>query len=147
MGRLVGIARRDKKRAEMQTLQEADITQSSGVALDFRGKPGDRQVTIISADVWRQVCMELGRTLAWTTRRANLLIEGIELPKSAGGEIRIGAVRLHVTGETDPCSRMEEQCEGLKAALQPDWRGGVCCRVLQDGPVRIGDTVSLTDAL
>lgn len=146
MGRLVGIARRDKKRAEMQTLQEADITQSSGVALDFRGKPGDRQVTVISADVWRQVCMELGRTLAWTTRRANLLIEGIELPKSAGGEIRIGAVRLQVTGETDPCSRMEEQCKGLKAALQPDWRGGVCCRVLQDGPVRIGDTVSLTDA-
>ena len=62
-----------------------------------------------------------------------------------GGEIRIGAVRLQVTGETDPCSRMEEQCAGLKAALQPDWRGGVCCRVLQDGAVRIGDTVSFVD--
>ncbi|MCI0517282.1 MAG: MOSC domain-containing protein [Woeseiaceae bacterium] len=146
MGRLVGIARRDKKRAEMQTLQEADIMQTSGVALDFRGKPGDRQVTVISADVWRQVCAELGRTIPWTTRRANLLVEDIELPRSAGGEIRIGAARLQVTGETDPCSRMEEQCEGLKAALQPDWRGGVCCRVLQDGPVRIGDTVSFFDA-
>ena len=26
-----------------------------------------------------------------------------------------------------------------------DWRGGVCCRVLQDGAVRIGDTVSFVD--
>lgn len=145
MGRLVGIARRDRKRAEMQTLAEADITQASGVALDFRGNPGKRQVTVISADVWRQVCRELGRTVPWTTRRANLLVEGVVLPKSAGGEIRIGAVRLQVTGETDPCSRMEEQCAGLKAALQPDWRGGVCCRVLQDGAVRIGDTVSFVD--
>ena len=129
----------------MQTLAEADITQASGVALDFRDNPGKRQVTVISADVWQQVCRELGRTVPWTTRRTNLLVEGVVLPKSAGGEIRIGAVRLQVTGETDPCSRMEEQCAGLKAALQPDWRGGVCCRVLQDGAVRIGDTVSFVD--
>ena len=146
MGRLVGIARRDNKRAEMQTLQQAEITLVSGVARDFRGRPGDRQVTVISADVWRQVCTELGRTIPWTTRRANLLVEGIELPRSIGGEIRIGSVRLQVTGETDPCSRMEEQCQGLKAALQPDWRGGVCCRVLQEGPVTIGDAVTLIDA-
>jgi MOSC domain-containing protein YiiM len=146
MGRLIGIARRDRKRAEMQTLQQAEITHVSGVARDFRGKPGDRQVTVISADAWRQACAELGRNIPWTTRRANLLVEGVELPKTTGGEIRIGAVRLQVTGETDPCSRMEEQCEGLKAALQPDWRGGVCCRVLQEGSVTIGDAVILIDA-
>lgn len=146
MGRLVGIARRDAKRAQMQTLQQAEISHASGVARDFRGKPGDRQVTVISADAWRKVCAELGNNIPWTTRRANLLVEGIELPKAIGSEIRIGAVRLQVTGETDPCSRMEEQFEGLKAALQPDWRGGVCCRVLQEGPVTIGDTVTLFDA-
>lgn len=144
MGRLVGIARRDMKRADMQLLQEAEISEASGVADDFRGKPGLRQVTVISAEVWRQVCAELGTTIPWTTRRANLLVEGLLLPQAPRGEIRIGEVRLQVTGETDPCSRMEEQCAGLKNALQPDWRGGVCCRVLQGGVVAVGDSVELT---
>ncbi|MDH5502091.1 MAG: MOSC domain-containing protein [Gammaproteobacteria bacterium] len=144
MGRLVGIARRDKKRGEMRTLQEAEITDETGVALDYRGKPGKRQVTVISADVWRQVCKELGKTVPWTVRRANLLVEGVELPKEIGGELSIGEVRLQVTGETDPCFRMDEQCAGLTTALKPDWRGGVCCRVLRGGPVSVGDTVLYT---
>lgn len=146
MGRLVGIARRDKKRAVMQVLETAEISTNSGVALDFRGKPGKRQVTVISADVWRQVCQELGTEVPWTTRRANLLVEGLVLPRVAGGEIRIGDVRMRVTGETDPCSRMDEQCAGLTAALKPEWRGGVCCTVLSSGAVTIGDAVSLTSA-
>jgi MOSC domain-containing protein YiiM len=37
---------------------------------------------------------------------------------------------------------MEEQCPGLRAALQPDWRGGVSCTVLQGGTVTIGDAVT-----
>jgi MOSC domain-containing protein YiiM len=127
----------------MQSLDNAEISEQSGVALDFRGKPGDRQVTVISAGAWRQVCNELGTEIPWTTRRANLLVDDIELPKQAGGEIRIGDVLLEVTGETDPCSRMEEQFAGLKAALQPDWRGGVCCRVIRGGAVSIGDAVTL----
>jgi MOSC domain-containing protein YiiM len=145
MGRLVGIARRDNSRAEMQALETAEISDETGVALDFRGRPGNRQVTVISAEAWNEVCRELGMELPWTTRRANLLIEGTELPRNIGGQIRIGQVRLLVTGETDPCSRMDEQCAGLRAALQPDWRGGVCCRVLQSGPVSIGDAVSIRD--
>lgn len=130
----------------MQLLDHADISTETGVAKDFRGKPGDRQVTVISAEVWRQVCKEVGTEIPWTTRRANLLVEGLELPKQSGGEICIGDVTLRVMRETDPCSRMEEQCAGLKAALQPDWRGGVCCRVLRSGAVRVGDAVSLTGA-
>jgi MOSC domain-containing protein YiiM len=130
----------------MHTLERAEISDETGVARDFRGKKGNRQVTVISADVWRLVCKEIGTPLPWTTRRANLLVEDIDLPRSIGGEIHLGPVRLLVTGETDPCSRMEEQCAGLKAALQPDWRGGVCCRVLRGGAVAIGDSVLLAES-
>jgi MOSC domain-containing protein YiiM len=130
----------------MQLLDRAEISTATGVACDFRGKSGDRQVTVISVDAWRQVCSELGSEIPWTTRRANLLVDNLELPRQAGAEIRIGDVLLRVTGETDPCSRMEEQCAGLKAALQPDWRGGVCCRVLVGGDVAIGDVVSLAQS-
>jgi MOSC domain-containing protein YiiM len=143
MGRLAGIARRERKRAPMQTLERAEISTESGVAHDFRGRPGPRQVTLISAAAWRAACAELKDDLPWTTRRANLLVDDFELPKTIGAVLRVGAVRLCITGEVDPCSRMEEQHPGLKAALQPDWRGGVSCTVITGGPVSLGDEVEL----
>jgi len=48
-----------------------------------------------------------------------------------------------VTCECDPCSRMEELAPGLKAALMPDWRGGVLGRVISDGDIVIGDEVRI----
>lgn len=143
MGRLEGIARRERKRAPMEVLEHAEISAETGVARDFRGKPGKRQVTVISAAAWRAACAELGREIPWITRRANLLVDGVELPRTPGGIIRVGPVRLLVTGEVDPCSRMDEQCAGLTNALKPDWRGGVSCTVLEGGSVSLGDVVSL----
>jgi MOSC domain-containing protein YiiM len=143
MGRLTGIARRDRKRAPMETLERADISTETGVALDFRGKPGPRQVTVISARAWKDACVELQKEIPWTTRRANLLVADFELPRSIGAILKIGPVRLRITGEVDPCSRMEEQCPGLKQALQPDWRGGVSCAVLEGGAVALGDEVMM----
>lgn len=143
MGRLTGIARREKKRAPMETLPQAEISEQTGVAEDFRGKPGKRSVTVISARAWREVCTELGQEIPWTTRRANLLVDDIDLPKSEGAIIEIGHVRLEVTMEVDPCFRMDEQVKGLTEALKPDWRGGVGCIVRQGGSVSIGDAVRI----
>ncbi len=143
MGRLVGIARREAKRADMEILEDAEISEQTGVANDFRGKPGKRQVTLVSASAWAAVCNDLGQELPWTTRRANLLVEDINLPQRTGDVIEVGTVRLLVTMEVDPCSRMEEQAEGLKEAMTPEWRGGVACTVLKGGQVRLGDDVSV----
>ena len=56
MGKLAGIAWRSGKRAPMQTLDHADISTATGVAEDSRGKPGKRQVTLLSARAWREAC-------------------------------------------------------------------------------------------
>jgi MOSC domain-containing protein YiiM len=143
MGRLVGIARRDEKRAPMETLEQADVSDQTGVARDSRGKPGERTVTVISARAWREVCTELGQEIPWTTRRANLLVDDIDLPRSDGPVIEVGKVRLKVMTEVNPCSRMDEQVAGLTAALTPEWRGGVGCTVLQGGSISIGDPVTI----
>jgi MOSC domain-containing protein YiiM len=143
MGRLIGIARREKKRSPMQTLEQAEVSTETGVASDFRGKPGNRQVTLLSARAWQAACDELGREVTWTTRRSNLLVDDMDLPKAAGHIIAIGDVRLRTTMEVDPCSRMDEQVDGLKKVLQPDWRGGVACEVLEGGVVNVGDLVEV----
>ncbi|BFM04912.1 MOSC domain-containing protein [Halioxenophilus aromaticivorans] len=130
----------------MELISSCQVTRSSGLERDLRGKPGKRQVTLLSRPAWRTACQELDREgLPWTTRRANLLIEGLEFgPEDVGAIVEVGKLRMQITRETDPCHRMDEQAPGLKQALTPDWRGGVCCRVIEDGTVRLGDAITVT---
>lgn len=142
MAQLLGIATRTKKRAEMQLLQSAPVSMEKGIADDFRGKPGKRQVTVMTQEGWQTACAEAGVELPWVERRANLLIDGLDLQECVGAIIKIGAVKLLITRETDPCQRMEEAQPGLFAAMAK-WRGGVCCQVLEAGQIAVGDTVEL----
>jgi MOSC domain-containing protein YiiM len=141
---LLDIAFRPKSRATMQTKTETMVSKVAGVEHDFRGKPGKRQVTVLSLEQWQLACEELGTTLPWTVRRANLLVDGVSFDSSmTGQQIKIGQLILLVTGETDPCPKMDAQHQGLTQALTPDWRGGVCCRVIADGRVKVGDQLSI----
>jgi len=143
MSRLLAIAIKEKKRAPMLALNHAEVTSEKGVAFDFRGKPGKRQVTVLSAHAWQKACDELATSLDWTTRRANILVDELALHESTGKIIKIADVELLITGETDPCERMEQAVPGLSSALAKDWRGGVCCRVLKPGKIRLNDEVQL----
>ncbi len=144
-GTLLGIARREQRRAPMETLDTALVTTESGVENDSRGKPSSRQVSVLSQHDWHLACAEVSdEPLPWTVRRANLLIEGFDFSEAdVGKEIHIGDLVLKINKETDPCFRMDEQCDGLQEALKPDWRGGVCCTVVVDGAVKIGDSVEV----
>ena len=144
MATLVGIAYRLKSKGEMYTREQVQVSPERGVENDYRGHPHNRQVTVLSAEDWRRACDELKLDLHWTTRRANLLVEGISFsPASVGDVIQIGDLRLQVTRETDPCHRMEEAQAGLLKALAPNWRGGACCRVISGGGIALGDNVEL----
>ena len=152
-GRLGGIARHDRSRGAIETIDHVMVSTSQGVHGDFRGaaRPGKstrRQISLIEADSWAAAMADLGlvgeAALPWHVRRANLLVEGLRLPREAGRVIAIGeSLRIEVTCECDPCSRMEEIAPGLKAALTPEWRGGVLGRVLTDGPIAIGDQIRI----
>ena len=144
--RLLGIARKGRPRGAVETIERAEIGLAAGVAGDFRGalKPGGRrQVTAIAWADWRAAMDALGHPpIAWSDRRVNLLIDGA-LPCETGARLRVGGALLEITGECDPCSRMEEVWPGLKAALTPDGRGGRTMRVIEGGAIAIGDLVLL----
>ncbi len=151
MGVLAGIARHAFPKAPMELVDHVDVTVDGGLHGDFRGavKPGGRgrrQVTLMEAGDWAAAMAELGHAIAWQERRANLLVEHLDLPQTAGTLIGIGAeVVLEITVECDPCSRMETIATGLKAALTPDWRGGACSRVRRGGRIAVGDPILILD--
>lgn len=142
MSSIKAIAIKNRPREEMLAVDSAQITVENGILGDFRGTQRGRQVTILSESAWQKACHELDTELPWTIRRANLLVDGIEFDASwIGKTLHVGEVELVVTGETDPCSRMDEQQPGLTAALTPEWRGGISCDVLKPGDINIGDQV------
>lgn len=127
----------------MQLLGVAELSIERGLVGDSRGKPGPRQVTLLSAAAWHAACKELAIELPWTVRRANLLVDDLALFQSSGSRILIGEAILEITGETDPCTRMEAAQPGLFGALGRDWRGGVCCRVMHGGQIALDAAVRL----
>lgn len=138
-GRVLGIARRNLKRGPMLLLPEAEISIGAGVVGDTRGKPGRRQVTVLSAGAWVEACNLANTDQPWLARRANVLVDGLDLRFSAGAVLYLGDdVELLVTGELEPCERMDEASPGLRLALAEDWRGGVTCRVQRGGTLAVG---------
>ena len=144
---LLGIARRARPKALMEPLRQGVISADQGLSGDCRGKPGKRQVTVLSEAQWQQTCAAIGQDLEWTTRRANLLVNGITFgPEDVGRVLAVGDARLRVSYECDPCHRMDAAAKGLRTALEADWRGGVCCRVEQGAIIQLGDPVRWLDA-
>ncbi len=129
-------------RGELREVSEAEAGLGNGLEGDHAKGP-KRQITLLSREAWDAACTELGQTLDPGTRRANLLIEGVELKQTTGQTITIGDVQIRLTGETKPCPQMEEAAPGLQEALVPDWRGGVFGEVLNDGTLTVGDAVAL----
>ena len=141
MGNLVGIARARELGAPLEELVQASISVEAGLAGDVRGRKHNRQVTVVFREGWEDACRDLGAHVPWTARRANLLIANLDPPRAPGGLLRIGDVELEITMETKPCHLMDRARDGLRQALQPDWRGGVCCVVRRGGDIALGDTV------
>ena len=140
MGQLLGIAKAPRRRAALVEVLQADIDPVAGIIGDARGRTPNRQVTVLVREGWHAACRELRAEIPWITRRANLLIDGLAVPRE-GARLIIGRVVLEVTQETQPCRLMEAAHRGLRQALLPEWRGGVCCRGIGGGTVHVGDGV------
>ncbi len=143
MGKLIGIAKREKSRAPMEKLEQASISTELGLLGDCKGsKFPERQITILAIEDWKATLALLrGIDLDWSVRRANFLVGGIKLPRGRGSQIAIGDVIVEVRDQTSPCQQMENAQIGLRKALSGDWRGGVSCRVISGGQIKIGDSV------
>ena len=136
----------------MEVIDAAEVSVDAGIAGDHKGaRFKKRQVTMLAREDWQAALDDLaggdgaGGDLYWTARRANLLVEGVRLPRAKGARLAIGdGVELEVTGQTVPCGRMDEAYPGLLKALYPEWRGGVTCRVLSGGAIATGDPVVVT---
>lgn len=146
---VIGLARRAESGAPMEELDEILVTPELGVLGDCKGRRWPKRgVTILARESWDRALLSLSGIsgppdLHWTKRKANILVQGVELPRGEGALIAIGGALLEVTDETFPCHKMDLAYPGLMQALEEDWRGGVTCRVVSGGSISCGDRLAV----
>ena len=140
MAEIIGIAVKGQSGGKVSVVETAVCHSDSGIEGDYHSR-GARQLTILFKADWEAACAEVDVDLPWTTRRANLYVDGMILPDQKGAHLHIGDAIFEVTGETKPCHIMEAAQVGLRAALTSNWRGGVTCRIVQGGMIKQGDGV------
>jgi MOSC domain-containing protein YiiM len=139
-GRLEAIWIKRFKRGPMDPADRATLVEGRGIEGNAN-QGGKRQVTIISKEIWEQLMKEVGGSEDPSSRRANLMVSGVDLGESRGQVLAIGDVRIRINGETRPCERMDEAHAGLKGAMGESWRGGAFGEVLDNGTISVGDPV------
>lgn len=140
-GRVEAIWLKRAKRGPMDTIDEAVAEVRHGL-VGNADSGGRRQVTIIARERWIELTAALGVDLDPRTRRANLMVSGIDLVSSRAGLLRVGTALLRINGETRPCERMEDAHPGLQALMRERWGGGAFAEVVEDGIIRVGDGVT-----
>ena len=99
--------------------------------------PPRREVLFASADHLRSVDVEPGAV------RENMTVEGMDVQQwLIGQRVRVGKDAVfEITMVCDPCHRMDELRDGLRAEL--DGKRGMLARVVEDGEVVVGDELGL----
>ena len=127
--------------AAMEPRESLEIVAGQGVV---GNKVQKRHVTLIAQERWAEVMQEMNSDLDPSTRRANVMVSGIDLIESTGKTVRIAGVELMIRGETRPCHQMEAALPGREQAMNARWGGGAWAEVVTGGTIHTGDHVSIS---
>ena len=98
--------------------------------------PPRREVLFVSLEHLDSVGVEPGDI------RENLTVEGADVQRwPVGQRVRIGEAVFEITMVCDPCQRMDDLRQGLRAEL--DDKRGMLARVVESGEVAVGDEIEL----
>jgi MOSC domain-containing protein YiiM len=112
------------------------VVEGLGVEGCAHANPPRREVLLVSKEHLDAVGVAPGAI------RENVTVEGVDVQQwPVGQRVRVGDVLLEITMVCDPCHRMDELREGLRAEL--DGRRGMLAHVVEGGEIALGDAVEL----
>ena len=145
MGQVVSLQLHEGHGLPMRPVAEAVARVGGGIEGDSHVHRSKRAVTIVDRSTHDAVGVQPGDL------REQITVEGLPALGSLaeGTLLRIGAITLRVNGACDPCTHIGE----MNGIVDPDAfqsmlegrRGLVCNVVSAEGPVRVGDTVSVLE--
>jgi len=129
------------KLSPMDQVDKIELITGQGIVGDRHlrtdGTRSKRQILLMDIET----LIEFG--LSERDIKENITVQGIDFSLIRSGNIvRIGKdVVLEITGDCEPCSRMDELRSGLKNAI--DGRRGMLAYVKSGGTISSGDSVTV----
>lgn len=145
-GELTWIGVRPARREPMLSLAQTKAVEELGLEGDHRmaKTPGSgRQVTLISEEFIGQISHFLGgKPVPPEQLRRNLVVKNINLNALRYQNFQIGDAIFQAGALCHPCTRMEQALgKGAIAAMMG--YGGLCCKIIRSGEIKVGDSVEL----
>ena len=141
--RVVALHLHERHGEHPRAVSEVDAVVGAGIVGDSHGNRERRAVLVIDRSTLD------AHGLSFGDLREQITIDGLPdvtrlRPET---ELSVGAVTLRVTGECEPCTHIGEMngqadVEAFRVSLEHR-RGALCSVVAVDGPIRIGDPVSV----
>jgi molybdopterin adenylyltransferase len=125
-----------RKSGRMDAHERRRAVVGGGLEGCAHANPPKREVLFASAEHLDAVGVEPGAI------RENLTVEGADVQTwPVGQQVRVGEALFEITMVCDPCHRMDELRQGLRAKL--DGKRGMLARVVEGGEVAVGDEIEL----
>lgn len=130
------------RRLPMRTVERVEVETARGIVGDRYHGSKHRQVSVQSQDALDEATELYGADVPAHLTRRNITVSDGVVPRQPGSLIRVGPVLLEVVRVAAPCKLLDDTIgPGAQHALRH--RGGSICRVLEGGPVVVGDPVDL----
>ena len=152
-GELLHIHTAPTASAPMRALQETRLVAGTGIDGDrYATRLGtyskkhhiDRQVTLIEVETLQALARDHGIELEPREHRRNLTTRAVPLNHLVGQYFRLGACVLYGGRLNVPCLYLEELV-GKKVFKPLLNRSGLNCRIVVDGIIRVGDSITWCD--
>jgi MOSC domain-containing protein YiiM len=134
--RIVSIQLCPGHREPMRQVPTAKLVEGIGIDGDkHAGAASKRQVLLADKEALDAVAVLPGAI------KENVTVEGVDVMRlSAGTRLRLGrSAVLEITAICEPCFRMDEIRDGLRAELEG--RRGMLTRVVAGGSISVGDAI------
>lgn len=137
MARIAGVwTSPARKSGRMDPHERRQAIAGQGLEGCAHGNPPKREVLFASKEHLDAVGVEPGAI------RENLTVEGDDVERwPVGQRVRAGGALFEITMVCDPCHRMDELRDGLRAELEG--RRGMLAKVVESGEVAVGDEITL----
>lgn len=132
--------------APMAALAEVEALEECGLRGDRYADAGNRksadyQLTLIEIENIQAFAQASGLPLAPDEPRRNLVTVGVRLNEFCGKRFQVGEVELEGLELCEPCGTFAKRTH-LEVVRFFVRRGGLRCRILRGGFIRVGDAVT-----
>lgn len=122
-------------------VERAELTERKGIAGDAKNSTGDRQLNVMLAEVMAELAAE-GFKAGPGELGEQVVLSGIDrAAMTAGARVRVGGAVIEVVMPRTGCARFE-MIQGKPRAAAAG-RLGVMARVVEGGPVAVGDVAEV----